>query len=300
MCSWLSDHPQICFSKPKEPFYFSTPGWRPGDEERWKVEYPRFFQHWTPEHRAVGEGSVAYLFDEPAIDRILAIRPDARFVVMVRNPLDLVPSLHQRLLFVLEEDEPRFERAWRLQEERSLGRRVPAGSIDPQMLLYGEVGKLGAQVERLNDRVGRDRCHVVVFDDFREDAGREYRRVLEFLGVDDDGRTDFAPHQSGQRYRYRFVQRLLTRPPGANLSLKEERLAKADRKTKRRAMKTAAKKKPWTTRAQKRIRDWNKLPAKREPIPEALREEMRVHFAPDIERLGKVLSRDLSHWCAAR
>ena len=79
--------------------------------------------------------------------------------------------------------------------------------------------------------------------------------------------------------------------------LKEERLAKADRKTKRR--KAKGKPKPWTTRMQKRIRDWNKLPAKRPELPAALKDEMRAHYAEDVERLGSLLGRDLSHWCKA-
>lgn len=296
MSAWLSQHPRICFSRPKETFFFSTPAWEAEDEEVWRAQYARFFQHWTPEHQLVGEGTIGYLYDEQALERILKVRPDARFVVMVRNPLDMVRSFHQRLLFLLEEDESDFERAWRLQEERRAGRRLPPLATDPRILLYGEVGRLGAQLERLLAKVPREAVHVVVFDDFRRDPGAAYRGVLRFLGVEDDGRTEFRARQAGQHYRFRWLQRLMLRPPGVRMTVRQERMRRAAQKAKRH--RNRHKPKPWTKRLEKRIRTWNRLPDERAPLSPELREELRAHFAPDVALLGRLLGRDLSHWVA--
>lgn len=296
LSSWLSEHPLICFSKPKETFYFSTPTWRPGDETRWRQEYPRFFQHWKPEHQKVGEGTVSYLYDGEAQRRILKIQPDARFIVMVRNPLEMVPSLHQRMLFLLEEDEPDFARAWRLQERRSAGEQLPPLSTDPRLLLYAEAGCLGAQLEALLARVPREHCHVIVFDDFRRDPASAYRGVLHFLGLPDDGRKDFRPHQAGQHYRYRWLQRLMIRPPGITRTLRQERLQNADRKASRR--RNRQRPKPWSKRMYRRVRDWNRIAVPAAPLPTELREELCTRFSPDVALLGELLGRNLSHWCA--
>src|SRR5688572_26342484 len=87
-------------------------------------EYLGLFEGATPRHVAVGEASVFYLMSDIAIPNIEAFNPNARHVVMLRNPVELVQSLHEQLLGTLHEDEPDFETAWRLQETRRAGRRI--------------------------------------------------------------------------------------------------------------------------------------------------------------------------------
>ena len=61
-----------------------------------------------------------------------------RVIVMVRNPVELVPSLHSQLRYMLDEDEPDPEAAWRLQEPRARGERLPPTVRVPEFLQYGE------------------------------------------------------------------------------------------------------------------------------------------------------------------
>ena len=42
---YLSQHPQVCFSKPKEPHYFARIDARHLQEADWSSEYARFFAH---------------------------------------------------------------------------------------------------------------------------------------------------------------------------------------------------------------------------------------------------------------
>ena len=72
-----------------------------------------------------------------------------RFVVMIRNPLDLAYALHSQLLYGGDENVEDFATAWRLQDERRRGESLPPGARDFKSLLYGDVAKLGEQVERL-------------------------------------------------------------------------------------------------------------------------------------------------------
>ena len=41
--------------------------------------------------------------------------PDARLIVMLRNPVDIVHSLHSQFVYGFREDEKDFEKAWQLQ-----------------------------------------------------------------------------------------------------------------------------------------------------------------------------------------
>ena len=155
---------------------------------------------------------MSYLYLPEAIERIRRLNPDARFIALVRDPLAMLPSYHLRMRFLLQEDEPDFGKAWALQPARARGEKVPKHCLDARLLMYGEVAKLGAQVQRLFDVAGRDRSHVVVFDDLVADPLGVYRRALEFLDVDDDGQTHFERRYESRMYRYRWLQRLLYVP----------------------------------------------------------------------------------------
>jgi len=53
---------------------------------------------------------------------------------MLRNPLEMVPSYHHRMLYVLEENVRDFEKAWDLQEKRARGKRVPRRCMNGRLL----------------------------------------------------------------------------------------------------------------------------------------------------------------------
>jgi hypothetical protein len=52
----------------------------------------------------------------------------------------------------------------------------------------------GAQLERPISDVSKDLLLVVVLDDLANKPRREYLRVLQFLGVQDDRRSEFPFH----------------------------------------------------------------------------------------------------------
>jgi hypothetical protein len=300
MSRYLSRHPQVCFSKPKEPHYFARIDARRLQGTEWRSEYARFFTHYHEGHRAVGEASVSYLYLEEALEYITRINPKARLIAMLRNPLEMLPSYHLRMLFILEEDVEDFAKAWGLQEARARGERVPKLCTDPRLLLYGEIGRLGEQVDRMLRIAGREKCLVLLYDDFVRDPRSVYRQALRFTGLDDDGRTEFPRRQSSKHYRHRWLQRLLYKPPVAYASLFEERLARAARKEKARSPKSgpggAGQEKPLPRRLYSRLRRWNRVDAKPRPLDERMRAVLRGHFAADVEKLAKLIDRDLGHW----
>ena len=126
-------------------------------------------------HNAIGEGSVSYFYSPYALPRILSINAHAKFIAIVRNPLDMLPSYHQRLLFTVIEDVEDFATAWGLQEVRTRGEPIPKRCRYPHLLWYREVAKFGTQVERLYRLAGRNRFLVLLFDDLVRDPGAVYK-----------------------------------------------------------------------------------------------------------------------------
>lgn len=290
LCRYLASNPQICFSRPKEPHYFAQVEGLPSPAQLQRDYIDPYFGHRTEACRVAGEGSVSYLFLPGVIERILHFNPDTRFIALVRNPLDLLPSYHLRMCYLLQEDQEEFERAWELEETRKNGQNLPRHCLDSRLLMYSEVGSLGRQTERLFRLAGPEHAHIIVFDDFISDPRAAYRDVLDFLRVDYDGRTSFEHSYESRIYRYRWLQQVFFLPAahsGKALDTLQRR--------KRKYNPDGSKKKDWI----KRISDWNKVSAKPKALSAGMRDLLREEFRSDVELLSRLLGKDLGHWLEA-
>ena len=284
---YLSKNPKICFSKPKEPHFFSIFQQERPDADLKRDYIDLFFRHCTAEYQAIGEGSVSYLYFPHAIQRIQRQNPNAKFIIMVRNPIDMIHSYHTRLLALMDEDEEDFITAWNLQKDRAKGKHLPKQCRSPYLLQYEEVGSMGKHVEKLFEIAGRKNCKVIVFDDFIRDTLSAYRDLLEFINVDYDGQTRFPRVEVSKFYRNRWLHLLLKRPP--------TRVIKYTLNIEQRA-RQQGKKKPLLKRMRKWLIKKNTVVRKRTPLELQTREMLGHVFADDIKKLGILLQRDLSHW----
>jgi hypothetical protein len=221
------------------------------------------------------------LYNPDAIRRALEFDHRAKFIVSVRNPVEMMRSFHARLLFSLDEDVEDFAQAWELQDTRARGREIPKRCREPQLLQYGEVGRLGQHVERLFEVAGAERCMVVVFDDWVGDTRTQYARLLEFIGVDDDGQTEFRRTRETAGFKSRWLQQFVMNPPPWTYRL----LALSDRAMVKRLK-----------RIRKRIKSYNVAEAPRQTFSDEMRAVLRSFFADDVRKLGSLIDRDLTHW----
>jgi hypothetical protein len=60
--------------------------------------YEALFAAATGAQPAIGEASNFYLSSAVAVANILRYQPSARFIVRLRNPIDMAPALHTELL----------------------------------------------------------------------------------------------------------------------------------------------------------------------------------------------------------
>lgn len=277
----LGGNRNISFSKPKETHFFLDDRSQMPLEDVRRLYLERFHPKLAPETQAIGDGSVSYLYEPDAIRRAIAFDSRARFIASVRNPLDMLHSYHARLLFTLDEDEEDFSRAWALQGARRSHRDLPKRCRSPQLLQYGDVGRLGHHIERLFQVAGPERCQVVVFDDFVANPSEVYQRLLDFIGVDDDGRREFEAKRGNAGFKSRWLQQFAMNPPSWAFRLIDFSNAAALKRLK-------------TLR--KRIKRFNRAPMKRKPLPEQMRATLRAYYGEDVEKLSNLLERDLTHW----
>lgn len=288
LSGYLANNPQVCFSRPKEPHYFTLFASNASPDDLKNRYLARYFSHYQESHKAIGEGSVSYLYSPDALRRILSLNPQARFIAILRNPLDMLASYHLRMRFTLMEDVDDFAAAWDLQEMRARGERIPKHCLDPQMLLYREVASFGQQIERLYQIVGRDRCLVLLFDDLVRDPLTVYKNVLQFIEVEYDGRTKFQRKLGSRIYRYHWLQRVLYAPLASKAHVKRtlDLIWKMNQKKKATGKKSRL----------ERLARWNTIPTRPTPLAPDVKRMLQDTLAEDVTKLSDLLQRDLSHW----
>lgn len=265
LASWLAEHPQIYMSPIKEPHFFNTDHDEPF--RLTQAQYDGLFAGMRGE-RAAGEASVWYLASKIAVPNILRYNPDARFIVCLRNPVEMAPSLHKQRVFTGVEDLTSFEDAWRRQDRQHRGN--PFGGH------YGEACRLGEQLERLYRTVNRERVAVVFLDDMRADPVAAYQNILRFLQVDEDHSPDFRVHNPSTERKHLWLRKLLRR---AGLMKRALGIRGGF------GLITA-------------VDQWNTKESKWAVSP-AMTDELRAYFRNDIQTLARISGRDLSHWLVA-
>jgi hypothetical protein len=75
------------------------------------------------------------------------------------------------------------------------------------------MGRFCEQVERYLAAFAPDQVRVIRFRDWIANPRATYLEILGFLGLDDDGRVDFAPINQGMTYRSRPLVRFILFPP---------------------------------------------------------------------------------------
>lgn len=208
--SYLRSHPSVFLSEHKEPNFFCddyADEIRRYDNEEDYLE--GCFSRAGDSHQVVGEGSVLYLSSERALERIRDFSPQARILIAVREPVEMLKSLHNHLLYWTWEDERDLWRAWRLQEARREGEQIPANCPDPAILQYRAICSLGAQVERAHDIFPGDQILTVSLSELARTPQETYRRVLAFLDLKYDGRTEFPTVNEAKSPKLAFLSKVL-------------------------------------------------------------------------------------------
>jgi hypothetical protein len=275
--SYLADHPSIHMARPKEPHYFATdlPRYRDVSTES---EYIRLFD--TDGGKVGGDASVFYLYSKEAIRLIKRFDPGAKLILMVRNPVDIVHSFHSQLLFGGDEEIKSFPEAWHATPARKSGERIPRHCRARELLYYDEIALLGSQLERVLVEFPREQVHIIFFEDFSADTGREYRKVLEFLGIPDDGRTEFPRVNPNRRHRLGFMPFIIRTASWLRAPVRLMKRALAIEEI----------------GLMNRLKAWDRVYEERQPLGADLERSILSAYQSDIGLLARITNRDLGHW----
>lgn len=263
---YLVQHPSIFIPANKELHYFADLSVSRGGYYRTLEAYLRLYEG-CPEEIRAGDGSTSYLPSPSAPGRIREVRPDARILILLRNPVDRAYShyWHQRVGF---RETLSFEDA--LEDEPG---RIEAGLT--YGFLYVRTGMYYEQVRRFVEAFGT-RVRIYLFDDLRSDPAALCRDIFTFLEVDPGHPVDTSRiHLRSGPLRSSAFGRLLVRPfPGRRWLVRRwpHRM---------RAIKLGV--------SQKNV-------TRPPPMDPDTRNRLTEVFRPDVERLEDLLGRDLSRW----
>jgi hypothetical protein len=182
----LTRHPDLFLPAVKEPKFFLSDGrppatGGPGDvqtyqEHIWRpADYAALFDP-APPGALPGEATPFYLYDLAAHSRIRNLIPEAKLILMLRDPVDRAHSNWTHLWNAGLEPEADFLAACRAEEERKA-----AGWAD--FWHYTSLGLYGRQVQHLFKVFPREQVLLLRYRDLKDEPARTLDRVCDFLGV---------------------------------------------------------------------------------------------------------------------
>jgi hypothetical protein len=281
LSQYLSEHPDVFFSIPKEPNFFNTDFTDAYRQFKSEEKYLIHCFSGATDNQIIGEGSVYYLCSKVAVQNILKFQSEAKFIVMLRNPSEMAYSLHaQHLKRMIIEDVTDFETAWKLQEARKFGKHIPKRNTEPKLLQYREICLLGKQVKRVLEQVDSKQVLFLLFDDLKENPKAVYEQCLNFLGVQQDGRNNFPVVNPNIHTKSRTLSRLLFYISRLHFISQIKRVLRVPR-----GYSILAK-----------IDKLNTEKVEKKPLPADFVKTLKSSFAEDIDLLESLIHRDLSHW----
>lgn len=285
---YVKQHPDVCMSVPKETWFFCFDDYLRGPQWYWD----RYFAACYGGEQIVGEATPWYLHIPYVADRIYQYNPEAKFVAILRNPVDRAFS-EWWMAFTAGVEHLPFEKAIALNLE-SLGRQVdllgeiaesarqwrilrrqmsgPMPNIVARPRSYLQNGYYALQLEQYLHRFSADRVLILLFDDLVSEPEDVTRRVWAFLGLNPDvPLTDKEPRNVASGYTGGILLNTLRRVGAGKL------LPVRVKRSIVRMLKTAGPKPHLTKEMQKLLVE---------------------HYYEHNRHLERIIGRDLRHWDA--
>jgi len=278
---YLAQHPEIFITSRKESHYFAAdqfpPCTGPGDAGirnllvRDAGAYAELFAS-AAGKKAIGESSAFYLHLPGTAERIAQAVPDAKIIMLLREPVDRTYSAY---MFLARDGREALSLEQGLEEEEE---RKQQG-FEP-MWRYKELSFYYEHVRQYIEVFGEQQVKVLLYEEFYANPAQALRDVFTFLGVKEDVAIDTSVRYnlSGMpksRKLYTPLNRFIFNPNGLEKRIK--------------SLIPLHLRKAW---ASKLIG----LSVERISIDPQIQAQLRAYYAEDVKQLQDLLQRDLACW----
>ncbi|MEX0910014.1 MAG: sulfotransferase domain-containing protein [Candidatus Paceibacterota bacterium] len=269
--TWISgclhEHPEICMAKGKEVHHFTNTSNKP---------YFFYYDH-CPLGAKRGEFSHTYLYSDEAREKIQQHFPNIKLIVSLRDPIERILSLYYY--------------------RKSKGKPI-CPTIMEQLQegkdAYLEGGLYYKYLEKYFDVFPKEQIFVVIYEDIQPSPKNFMQSIYNFLEIDPDfvAPSLYSPDNmtSADKFKskkihtcIKFVQKSVTTStfyPTLRPFLKRTNAADFLVKLKKSNVKRGSK----------------LVPIKEKPIAKETKEFLKGYYQEDIEKLEKLIGKDLSVW----
>jgi len=184
--TYMVQHPSVHRSALKEPGYFTA--LRPMQSPK---KYEDLFRH-AGRKQVAADASTAYLTSPDSAERISSVCPEAKIIIVLRNPADRAFSLYRHMVWHGFEYASTLREGLRLEEERIEDEEFLYKNPEYYYnFLYYQSGRYSEQVDRYLRYFRKRQILFLRFRDFVSETGRVMKEVFQFLEID----SSFQPNQ---------------------------------------------------------------------------------------------------------
>ncbi len=153
----------------KEIHHFATDLLKRDDYWLDKEKYFSLFND-AGDGQIVGETSVFYLLSEESAINIKEYYPSSKIIIMIRNPVEVMYSLHSQLVYNGEENIVDFYQALNSEKDRKAGRKLPDNTRIQKKHWYLYVVQFSEQIKRFQKCFPDQNIHYIIHDDLKADT----------------------------------------------------------------------------------------------------------------------------------
>jgi hypothetical protein len=266
---YLSEHPQVEMSSQKEPDYFSDEAIQEGGMYYGKnrintlKKYEALFMQ--KEGVLYGEGSVSYLFYENVATDIKKYNPDAKIIIMLRNPIERAFS-HYLMDYRLGLLSDSFEDV--------INKKSKHRNAYLFYQQYISVGNYCQQLKRYFEEFGKENILLIDYEDFKNDVGKAVYLVYSFLDIS----TEFSANINKKHNAFTMPKNKLIRFVYSFVFLRNILVV------------------IFSKQLIKKIRSFLFKNDDKPVMLSSTRDQLKKLFKSDIENLGLLIDKDYTKW----
>ena len=206
---YLKKHSDIYFPEFKEPHFFGSDLIRRNGA--YNLSLDEYYNLFKTDKKIIGEASTFYIFSKNAAKEIYDFNPKAKIIIMLRDFVDLVYSLHSQFVFSGDEVIEDFNKALDLENDRLNGINIPDQTTVVNKLFYTKnILSLPENINSFINYFEKENIKFIFLDDIQNNPEKVYSETLSFLNIDSNiNISDFKVLNKNKNYKSKFFRNFI-------------------------------------------------------------------------------------------